>query len=92
MNSVRKTSIALVCMVALGSVAVTTAPEAFAGKPAPCAKQQTQVDKATVKLAELTTKFAAHPTKKNKRAEKAQVQRVAHATVRLDKCLASQPS
>ena len=44
------------------------------------------------KLADLTAKFAAHPTTKNGKAKKAQVQRVAHATAHLDKCLAAQTS
>ncbi|HET7067910.1 MAG TPA: hypothetical protein VFQ01_12215 [Nocardioides sp.] len=57
---------------------------------APCATQQTQLDRATAKLDTLTAKFAAHPTKKNLKAKKAQVQRVNHATARLDKCLAAQ--
>ncbi|HET7069602.1 MAG TPA: hypothetical protein VFI40_04095, partial [Nocardioides sp.] len=68
----RTTAVALVSTVALGSVAAVTVPTAFAGgKPAPCAQQQTHVDKATAKLDALAAHFAAHPTKKNKRAEKA---------------------
>lgn len=63
---------------------------AFAAKPAPCATQQVHVDKAGAKLADLTAKFAAHPTKKNLKAKKAQVQRVARATNRLEKCLAAE--
>jgi hypothetical protein len=93
MNRLRTAAVALVSTLALGSVATATAP-AFAGKPsdAPCAHQQAHVDKATAKLADLTAKFAAHPTVKNKKAKKAQVQRVAHATAKLDKCLAAQAS
>jgi hypothetical protein len=88
----RTTAVALVSTVALGSVAAVTVPTAFAGgKPAPCAQQQTHVDKATAKLDALAAHFAAHPTKKNKRAEKAQAQRVAHAANRLANCLASAP-
>ncbi|MGC4109552.1 MAG: hypothetical protein QM747_03815 [Nocardioides sp.] len=86
----RKTAVAIVSTVALGSFVASAVPAAYADKPAPCSKQQTQVDKATAKLAELTAKFAAHPTTKNHKAKKAQVQRVAHATARLDKCLAAQ--
>ncbi|MGA8248242.1 MAG: hypothetical protein WB797_15160 [Nocardioides sp.] len=88
----RTTAVALVSTVALGSFAAATVPTAFAGgKPAPCATQQAQVDKATAKLDALAAKFAAHPTKKNKRAEKAQVQRLEHAANRLAECLASVP-
>ena len=90
MNRIRTTAVALVSTVALGSFAATAAPAAFAEKPAPCATQQAQLDKATAKLAALTAKFAAHPNQKNLKAKKAQAQRVAHATARLDKCLAAQ--
>ena len=92
MNRIRRTAVGVAFALALGSFAATSTPAAFADKPAPCSKQQAQVDKATAKLAALTAKFAAHPTKKNKSAKKAQVHRVAHATARLDKCLASQSS
>ena len=79
MNRIRTTAVAL--------------PTAFAdgGEPAPCSTQQAQVDKATAKLDVLAAHFAAHPTKKNKRAEKAQAQRVAHAANRLANCLAATP-
>jgi hypothetical protein len=94
MNRFRTTAVALVSTLALGSFAAATAPAAFASHAAsaPCATQQAHVDKATAKLADLTAKFAAHPTTKNGKAKKAQVQRVAHATARLDKCLAAQTS
>jgi hypothetical protein len=92
MNRFRTTAAALVSTLALGSVAAVAAPSAFAGsKPAPCSQQQAQVDKATAKLDTLAAHFAAHPTKKNMRAEKAQAQRVAHAANRLANCLASTP-
>jgi len=93
MNRLRTTAVALVSTVALGSVAAVAVPTAFAhsAKPAPCSMQQTQVDKATAKLDSLAANFAAHPTKKNKRAEKAQAQRVAHAANRLASCLADAP-
>ena len=92
MNRFRITVVALVSTVALGSAAAVTVPSAFAhGKPAPCSMQQAQVDKATAKLDALAAHFAAHPTKKNKRQEKAQAQRVAHAANRLAKCLAATP-
>ena len=60
-------------------------------KPAACSTGKAHVDKATAKLDALAAHFAAHPTKKNKRAEKAQAQRVAHAANRLANCLASAP-
>ena len=89
MNRFRTTAVAVVSTLALGSFAAVVAPTAFAhGKPAPCSLQQTHVDKATAKLDSLAAVFAAHPTKKNKRAEKAQAQRVAHAANRLANCLA----
>ena len=91
MNRFRTTAVALVSTLALGSFAAATAPAAVASPAdsAPCATQQAHVDKATAKLADLTAKFAAHPTQKNQKAKKAQAQRVAHATARLDKCLAA---
>lgn len=94
MNRIRTTAVAFVATLALGSVASVAAPAAFADAPshAPCATQQAQLDKATAKLADLTAKFAAHPNHKNLKAKKAQVQRVAHATARLDRCLAAQAS
>lgn len=90
MSRFRTTAVAFVSTLALGSLAVTAAPEAFAARPAPCATQQAHVDRATAKLEALTAKFAAHPTTKNLKAKKAQVQRVNRATTRLDNCLAAQ--
>ncbi len=94
MNRFRTTSVAFVATLAFGSFAVAGSPAAFAGHApsAPCATQQAHVDKATAKLAALTAKFAAHPNQKNLKAKKAQVKRLAHATARLDTCLAAQPS
>ena len=91
MISFRKSAVAIVSTLALGSVAATPVLTADAAGTThePCARQQAQVDRATAKLAELQEKFAAHPTLKNKKAKKAQVQRVAHATARLDSCRAS---
>jgi hypothetical protein len=80
---------ALVSAVALGSFAVGTLPAAHADAPAACAQQQAQLDKATAKLADLTAKFAAHPTHKNLKAKKAQQSRVSHATARLATCEAA---
>jgi len=94
MNRFRTTSVAFVATLAFGSFAVAGAPTAFAAHStsAPCATQQAHVDKATATLAALTAKFAAHPTQKNLKAKKAQVKRLAHATARLDTCLAAQSS
>lgn len=92
MNTMRMTAVAVVSTFALGGFAATATPAAFAAKPASCAQQQKQVDKANAKLTELEAKFAAHPTKKNHRAEKAQVQRVTRATARLAACIAAQTS
>jgi hypothetical protein len=89
----RTAAAAVVSTVALSGLAVSIAPTADAAPSSePCARQQAHVDRATAKLAALTEKFAAHPTTKNKKAKKAQVQRVAHATARLDSCLAAQPA
>ena len=91
MNRFRVTSVAFAATLALGSFALMGSPAAFAthSTSAPCATQQAHVDKATAKLAALTATFAAHPTQKNLKAKKAQVKRVAHATARLDTCLAT---
>lgn len=91
MTRLRITAVAFVSTLALGSVSATAVPTAFADD-VPCTTQQAHVDKATAKLAALTAKYAAHATKKNQKAKKAQVQRVAHATARLDTCLAAQSS
>jgi hypothetical protein len=92
MNRFRASAVALVSIVALGGLAATPVATANAAPGEPCARQQAQVDKATAKLAQLTDKFAAHPIKKNAKAKKAQVQRLAHATARLDACVAAQGS
>jgi hypothetical protein len=94
MNPLRTAAVGVVSAFALGAFTLTSIPAANADDTAsaPCATQQAKVDKATAKLASLTEKFAAHPTKKVKKAKKAQVQRVAHATARLDACMAAQPS
>ncbi|MET3962871.1 Skp family chaperone for outer membrane proteins [Marmoricola sp. OAE513] len=94
MNAFRTSAVALATTLAFGSFAAVAAPSAIAKGPsnAPCATQQAQVDKATAKLDALKAKFAAHPTKKNKKAKKAQAQRVRHANERLNKCLAAHPA
>jgi hypothetical protein len=86
----RTTAVALASTVVLGSVGAGTVPAAFAARPAACAQQQAHVDRASAKLADLTAKFAAHPTQKNLKTKKPQAQRVAHATARLNTCLAAQ--
>jgi hypothetical protein len=93
MNRFRTTAVAFAATLAVGSF-VSAAPAAFAHPThdVTCASQQAHLDKATAKLADLTAKFAAHPTQKNHKAKKAQVQRVAHATARLDACLAASSS
>jgi hypothetical protein len=96
MNPLRTAAVGVVSAFALSTFALTGASAATADhKPAkpsePCAAQQAQVDKATAKLALLTEKYAAHHTKKVKKAKKAQVQRVAHATARLNACLTARP-
>jgi hypothetical protein len=93
MNKLRMSAVAVVSTVALGGIAAPFATaNAAAPEREPCAQQQAQVDRATAKLEALTAKFEAHPTKKNVKAKKAQVQRVAHAQARLDKCTAAQES
>jgi hypothetical protein len=92
MNRFRATAVAVVSTVALGSFAAATVPASFAGgRPAPCSQQTAHVDKATAKTDALAAVFAAHPTKKNKRAEKAQVQRLRRAVVRLASCVTTAP-
>jgi hypothetical protein len=92
MNRFRATAVAVVSTVALGSFAAATVPASFAGgRPAPCSQQKAHVDKAAAKMDALAAVFAAHPTKKNKRAEKAQVSRLGHATDRLLSCLSPAP-
>ena len=84
----RTTAVAFVSCLALGAIAAPVAAQA--DDDAPCATQQTQLDRATTKLADLQAKFAAHPTMKNGKAKKAQAKRVEHAQARLDSCLAAQ--
>ena len=89
MNRVRSTAVAFVSCLALGGVAVAGQSAAFAAEgDEPCAKQQTQVDKAQAALDRAAANFAAHPTTKNGKEKKAQKQRLAKATERLEECLA----
>ena len=91
MSLIRPTSAALASVLTAG-VLVAGAPLSARADHEPCHKQQAKVEKATAKLEALTAKFAAHPTKKVKRAKKAQVQRVSRTTTRLDACLAAAAS
>ncbi len=92
MSRIRTAAVAIVSTVAIGGLSTVAAPQALAAKPAPCAQQQAQVAKAQAKLDALTAKYAAHHTKKVQKAKKAQAQRVAQATKRLNKCLAAHPA
>ena len=88
MNRTRTTVAAIFSAAAFSAVALTAAPAAQADDASTdtCGTQQAQLDRAQAKYAELQEKFAAHPTTKNKKAKKAQAQRVARAQARLDKC------
>ena len=90
MTPLRKSALAIVSSIAFATLALSSVPAAHADETAsvPCADQQMQVDKANAKLTALIAKFAEHPTTKNLKAKKAQVQRVARATARLEACLA----
>jgi L-asparaginase II len=90
MTPLRKSAFAVVSSVAFGTLALSPVSAAHADETSsvPCANQQMQVDKANAKLTALTAKFAAHPTTKNLKAKKAQVQRVTRATTRLEACVA----
>jgi hypothetical protein len=92
MGPLRKSAVAIVSSFAFGTLALSSVSAAHADETdsVPCANQQMQVDKANAKLTVLTAKFAEHPTTKNLKAKKAQVQRVARATARLEACLAGE--
>lgn len=88
MSTLRATAVAFVATLALGGV---TAPaHADDAAPQPCAKQQTQYDKASAKLAVLEAKYEKHPTRENRAEWKAQQQRTDRAEARLAKCQAAQ--
>jgi hypothetical protein len=85
----RAIALPIVSIFALGALTAGPAVADDSTTPTdPCAKQQTQVDRASAKYAALQSKYAEHPSKKNKKAKKAQAQRVAHAQARLDDCQA----
>ena len=90
MTPLRKSAFAVVSSIAFGTLALSSVSGAHADETdsAPCANQQMQVDKANAKLTALIAKFAEHPTAKNLKAKKAQVQRVDRATARLEACVA----
>jgi len=91
MSPLRTTAVAFVATLALGGITATAAPViADESAAEPCAQQQAQVDRASAKHAALTEKWKEHPTAANKKAKKAQAQRVARAEARLDTCLAEQ--
>lgn len=85
----RAIALPIASIFALG--ALTVAP-AVAGDDAPptdpCAQEQKQYDKASAKWADLQAKYQEHPTTKNKKAKKAQAQRVKQAEARLADCRA----
>ncbi|MCB0895616.1 MAG: hypothetical protein H6529_03310 [Nocardioides sp.] len=87
----RTTAAAVFSAFAFSALALTAVPAAQADDaPADsCSSQQAQLDRAQAKYDALQEKFAEHPTQKNKKAKKAQAQRVAHAQARLDKCEAA---
>ena len=88
MQQLRKSTVALAVTLALGGLGLgVSGAQADDTETLPCAAQQAKVDKATAKLAALTAKLAEKPTKGTAKAKKAQVQRLAHATARLDACL-----
>lgn len=90
MTPARTFAVALASTIAFGTMAASSVAAAYADEDTSsvsCSQQQTQVDKATAKMVSLTAKFAAHPTQKNLKAKKAQVQRVDRATARLEACL-----
>lgn len=88
MNRVRTTAVAFVSCLALGGLTVATQAVASAEDEVPCAAQQTRVDRAQAAFNRAAANFAAHPTQKNGKEKKAQKQRLARATSRLETCLA----
>lgn len=88
MTRIRTTSVAFVATLALGSFASAGSAAAFAdgAAPAPCATQLAQYDRASATFDTLAATFAAHPTMKNLKAKKAQVQRRDRALTRLTTC------
>ena len=85
----RAIALPLVSIFALGALSVAPAVADEAPAPTdPCAQQQAQYDRAYAKWQDLQAKFQEHPTTKNKKAKKAQAQRVAKAESRLTDCRA----
>ena len=87
----RAIALPIVSLFALGALSVS--PAVADDEPAPtdpCAQQQAQYDRAVAKWENLQAKYQEHPTTKNKKAKKAQAQRVAKAEARLDDCRADE--
>lgn len=85
----RAIALPIVSLFALGALSVSPAVADDAPAPTdPCAQQQAQYDRAYAKWEDLQAKYQEHPTTKNKKAKKAQAQRVAKAEARLDDCRA----
>jgi hypothetical protein len=83
----RAIALPIVSLFALGALSAAPAVADEAPAPTdPCATQQTQYDRAVAKWEHLQAKFQEHPTMKNKKAKKAQAQRVERAQARLDNC------
>lgn len=91
MNIIRTTAAGFAATLMLGGLGAVAPAHADDTAPSePCATQQAQYDRASAKLAKLQEKWQAHPTRENKKAKKAQAQRVEKAQARLEKCQAAQ--
>ena len=83
----RAIALPIVSLFALGALSAAPAVADEAPAPTdPCAKQQAQYDRAVAKWEDLQAKYQEHPTTKNKKAKKAQAQRVKASQARLDDC------
>lgn len=92
MSIIRTTAAGFVVSLAIGGLGVAAPAHADDSASQPCAQQQAQYDRANAKLAKLTAKWQEHPNAENKKAKKAQQQRVAKSQARLEKCQAEQPA
>ncbi|WP_243059518.1 hypothetical protein [Nocardioides sp. SR21] len=90
MNIVRTTAAGFAATLMIGGLGAVAPAHADETAPEPCSHQQAQYDRASAKLAKLTEKWQANPSSETKKAKKAQVQRVAKAQARLEKCQAAQ--
>jgi hypothetical protein len=85
----RAITLPIVSILAVGVLSAAPAVADEAPAPTdPCATQQAQYDRAVAKWEDLQAKFQKHPSKKVKKAKKAQAKRVEHAQARLDDCRA----